>query len=122
MEMEAAGDAAKILEDGIATARAIELMSKQWQGGEAQELFMIRMLPELFDKATRVIADNLHIEKLTILDGADGGEGIPNYVKNLTKSSITLIEQLKNATGIDITKIAQEGEARPSVELPPERK
>ena len=79
------------------------------------------MLPDLFDKATRVISDNLHIEKLTILDGADSGEGVPNYIKNLTKSSITLIEQLKNATGIDMTKFT-ESSTGSSVNLPPEKR
>ena len=122
MEMEAQGSAARILEDGKATAKAVELMLQQWQDGQAHDLFMIRMLPDLFDKATRVIADNLHIEKLTILDGAEGGEGMPNYVKNLTKSSITLIEQLKNATGIDLTKLANEKEEHPKIDLPKERK
>ena len=90
--------------------------------GQAKDLFMIRMLPELFEKATSVISDNLHIEKLTILDGADGGEGIPNYVKNLTKSSITLIEQLKNATGIDVTKLGKEGKENTALGLPPEKR
>lgn len=121
MEMESKGSASKILEDGKATAQAVELMLEQWHNGDAHDLFMIRMLPELFDKATRVIADNLHIEKLTILDGAEGGgEGMSNYVKNLTKSSITLIEQLKNATGLDIAKISHE--RNESTQLPPEKR
>ena len=122
LELESKGEASKILEEGIATSKAVELMLEQWQDGKAHDLFMIRMLPELFDKATRVIADNLHIEKLTILDGAEGGEGMPNYVKNLTKSSITLIEQLKNATGIDITKLAKYSSSDSSPKLPPEKK
>jgi flotillin len=123
LQLEAEGQAAKILEDGKATARAIELMAEQWDNGETHDLYMIRMLPELFDKATRVIADNLHVDKLTILDGgSDGGEGLPNYVKNLTKSAVVLMEQLKNATGMDLTKFAQENSGNPPVNLPPERK
>ncbi len=122
MEMDAQGTAARILEDGKATAKAIELMLEQWQDGQAQDLFMIRMLPELFDKATRVISDNLHIEKLTILDGAEGGEGMPNYVKNLTGSAVTLIEQLKNATGVDLTDLAKGNSGQKNIELPPEKR
>ena len=122
MELESIGHASKILEDGKATAKAVEMMLEQWQDGKSHDLFMIRMLPELFDKATRVISDNLHIEKLTILDGAEGGEGMPNFIKNLTKSSITLIEQLKNATGIDITKLSDKNGENQNLNLPPERK
>lgn len=120
MELESQGTASRILEDGKATAKAVELMREQWQDGQAQELFMIRMLPELFDKATRVIADNLHIEKLTILDGGEGGEGMSNYVKNLTRSAVTLIEQLKNSTGVDLSDLAK-GEQK-TIELPPEKR
>jgi flotillin len=120
MEMESQGAASRILEDGKATAKAVELMREQWQNGEAHELFMIRMLPDLFDKATRVIADNLHIEKLTILDGGEGGEGMSNYVKNLTRSAVTLIEQLKNSTGVDLGDLAK-GDSN-KIELPPEKR
>jgi flotillin len=126
MILEAEGEAAKILEDGKATAKAIELMSKEWENGENHDLFMIRMLPELFDKATRVIADNLHVEKITILDGGGsdgGGEGLPNYVRGLTKSAVVLMEQLKNATGMDLTKLAenQSGNLSSGTQLPPEK-
>jgi hypothetical protein len=83
-------------------------------------------LPELFDKATRVIADNLHVEKLTILDGGGsdgGGEGLPNYVRSLTKSAVVLMEQLKNATGMDLTKLAenQSGNLSSGTQLPPKK-
>jgi len=121
MELRSEGEASKILEDGKATAKAVELMLEQWQDGNAQDLFLIRMLPELFDKATSVISDNLHIEKLTILDSGDGGEGISNYVKNLTNSSVTLLEQLKNATGIDITKLGKNRDTLPGAAIPPEK-
>ena len=98
-------------------------MGEQWNEGENHDLFMIRMLPDLFDKATRVIADNLHVEKLTILDGgSEGGEGLPNYVKNLTKSAVVLMEQLKNATGMDLTKFAQEDKGNLKIDIPEERK
>jgi hypothetical protein len=67
---------------------------------------MIRMFPELVDKVTRVVADNLRVEKLTILDGGDG-EGLPAHIKNLTKSAVVMLEQVKNATGLDLTKLAE---------------
>jgi flotillin len=103
--MQAQGRASSIVEDGKATAEAVELMRKQWEDGETRELFMIRMFPELLDKVTRVVADNLRIEKLTILDGGDG-DGLPTHVKNLTKSAVVMLEQLKNATGVDLAKLA----------------
>ena len=101
--LEAEGHAARILEDGQATARAVEAMREQWQGGESRDLFLIQLMPELLDKATRVIADNLTVDKLTIVDSGDGN-GIPSFVNNLTGSAVAMLEQLKTATGIDIEK------------------
>jgi flotillin len=105
-ELKAMGEASKILENGKATADAIHLMRQQWQEGNTKELFIIQMLPELLDKVTKVVADNLHIEKLTVLDSGNGN-GLPTHVKNLTNSAVTILEQLKNATGLDITELLQ---------------
>ncbi len=100
-ELRARGEAAKILEDGIATAEAIKKMQAEWKDGKTRDLFLIQLLPELLDKTTRVISDNLHIEKLTVLDSGNG-DGLPSHVKNLTGAAISVIEQLKNATGLDL--------------------
>jgi flotillin len=103
-ELNAQGQAAKILEDGKATAEAIKLMQEEWQDGNTRELFLIQMLPDLLDKVTRVVADNLHIEKLTVLDSGDGN-GIPRHIRSLTTTAVAIIEQLKNATGLDLPGI-----------------
>ncbi len=105
-ELKARGEAAKILEDGKATAEAIKLMQAHWKNGNTRELFLIQMLPELLDKVTNVIADNLHIEKLTVLDSGNGN-GLPTHVKNLTNTVVTVLEQLKNATGLDLPGLLQ---------------
>ena len=106
LKLEAEGKAARILENGRAMSEAVALMQKQVKGGASNDLFLIQMLPGLLDKVTRVMADNLRVDKLTILDGGDG-EGLPNYVKNLSKSAITMLEQVENATGIDVAKLAK---------------
>jgi flotillin len=109
-ELKAQGDAARILEDGKATAEAVELMRAQWEDGQTRDLFLIKLLPELVDKVSHVVADNLRIDKLTILDGGNG-EGVPAYVKNVTNSAVTILEQVRNATGIDLGKLAEKPEA-----------
>jgi flotillin len=106
MMLEAEGHAARILEDGKAKAQAIELLREQWQNGEAESLFLIHLMPELIDKVTRVVSENLRIDKLTILDGGNG-EGLPAYVKNLTNSAVTMVEQMTNATGVDLARLAK---------------
>jgi hypothetical protein len=78
---------------------------------------MIRMFPELLDKVTRVVADNLRVEKLTILDG---GDGLPTHVKNLTKSAVVMLEQMKNATGVDLAKLAGKTNGAANADIPKE--
>ena len=106
LAIEAEGMGARFLETGRAMSEAVELMQKQVKAGASNDLFLIQMLPGLLDKVTRVMADNLRVDKLTILDGGDG-EGLPNYVKNLSKSAITMLEQVENATGIDVARLAR---------------
>jgi flotillin len=118
-KLEAEGHAAKILENGKATAQAVELMRQQWQDGQTHDLFMIQMLPGLLDKVTRVIAENLNVDKLTIIDGGEG-TGLPAYVKNVTNSAVVMLEQLRNATGIDLEKLAKNTSSKTGGELPKE--
>jgi flotillin len=106
-ELQAVGSAAKIIEDGKATAEAVRLMREQWEKGNTRELFLIQQLPDIIGKITSVVSDNLSIEKLTILDGGNGGGGIPTYVKGVTGSIVAIMEQIKNATGLDIPEILQ---------------
>jgi flotillin len=106
MMLEAEGHASRILEDGRAKAKALELLREQWEGGEAENLFLIHLMPEIVDKVTRVVSDNLRIDKLTILDGGSG-DGLPNYVKNLTNGAVTMMEQVENATGVDLSKMTK---------------
>jgi flotillin len=100
-ELKAIGEAARIAEDGKATAEAVRVLREQWEKEDTRELFLIQQLPDILDKVTRVVADNLSIEKVTIIDSGDG-QGMPGYVKGVTGSIVAIFEQIKNATGLDI--------------------
>ena len=75
------------------------------------------MLPGLLDKVTRVVSENLRVDKLTILDGGNG-DGLPTYVNNLANSATVMLEQLENTTGIDLAKLAKSGPASAGADLP----
>jgi flotillin len=104
MELHARGNAASIVEDGKATAEAVRLMRQEWEKEDTRELFLIQQLPEILDKVTSVISENLSIDKVTVVDSGDG-RGIPSYVRGVTGSIVAIFEQIKNATGLDITEI-----------------
>jgi flotillin len=104
MELMAIGDAATIVENGKATAKAVKLMRKEWEKEDTRELFLIQQLPDILDKVTRVFSDNLSIDKVTIVDSGDGN-GMPTYVKGVAGSIVAIFEQIKNATGLDVPDI-----------------
>ncbi|MEE8348428.1 MAG: SPFH domain-containing protein [Acidobacteriota bacterium] len=121
MVLEAEGKSASILEDGRATAEAIELMRAQWKDGNTRDLFLIQMLPELLDKVTRVVSDNLRVERLTVVDSGDG-QGLTSHVRNLTNSAVVMLEQLKGVTGIDVLNLKKGSGEDPSGKLPKDLK
>jgi flotillin len=100
----AVGEAAAIVEDGKATAEAVRLMREQWEKEDTRELFLIQQLPDILDKITSVVAENLSVDKVTIVDSGNGN-GMPTYVKGVTGSIVAIMEQIKNATGLDIADI-----------------
>lgn len=99
--LAAEGAASKIRENGKATAAAIEQIKMQWTDETAREIMLLQMLPHLVDKVTHVLHDNLHVERLTVVDNGDGG-GVPSHVRGLTGSVAAFLEQLKTATGVDV--------------------
>lgn len=111
--LAAIGEAASIVEDGKATAEAVGLMREQWEKEDTRELFLIQQLPDILDKITSVVAENLSIDKVTIVDTGNGN-GMPTYVKGVTGSIVAIMEQVKNATGLDIADILR-SKSRPEI-------
>ncbi len=104
MQLRAIGEASSIVENGKATAAAVNLMRREWEKEDTRELFLIQQLPDILDKVTRVVSENLAIEKVTILDSGNG-QGMPTYVKGIAGSIVAIFEQIKNATGLDVPEI-----------------
>ena len=104
MELKAIGKAASIVENGKATAEAVRLMREQWEKEDTRDLFLIQQLPDILDKITSVVSENLSIDKVTIVDSGNG-HGVPAYVRGVTGSIVAIFEQVKNATGLDIPEI-----------------
>jgi flotillin len=106
MGLQAIGKAASIVEDGKATAEAVRLMRQEWEKEDTRELFLIQQLPDILDKVTSVVSENLSIDKVTVVDSGDG-RGVPSYVRGVTGSIVAIFEQIKNATGLDVPEILQ---------------
>lgn len=102
-EAEAVGEAARIMENGKATAGSMELLRQQWEDGGTKDLFLLQMLPDIIENVTSVVRDNLKIDKVTVVDSGSG-QGIPSHLTGITGSVVSMMEQLRGATGLDIPK------------------
>jgi len=98
------GEASRIRENGKATAEALAEIKAQWDDDTTREIMLLQMLPQLLDKVTHVLHDNLHVERLTVVDNGTGG-AVPNHVRGLTGSIAAFLEQLKTSTGVDVPAI-----------------
>jgi flotillin len=112
--MKAAGQAAGTqaagtFEEGKAKADALRLLREQWEHPNSKDLFMIQLMPELVGHVSKVIASNLSVERLTVVDrGSGSGGGFPHLVGNLAGSVNSFFEQMKTMTGLDLAKMLEE--------------
>ena len=89
--------AATILEEGKATVAVLDAMIETWkQGGDAaRDIFLMQKLQTMMDALVGTIAD-VKVDKVTVLPSNDG---------STAKKAVTLVEELKAGTGIDIPQI-----------------
>ena len=66
-------------------------------------------MPELVRHVSKVIASNLNVERLTVVDNGSGsGGGLPHLVGNLAGSVNSFFEQMKTITGLDVVRMVEE--------------
>ncbi len=93
---DASGQAAKIIEDGKATATVLEEMIKTWRegGDNARDIFLMQKLERVMTSLVDTIQD-VHVDKMTLLPGSDGRAA----------NAVKLVEELKAGLGVDLPKI-----------------
>ena len=103
-ELDAKGEAAKIIEDGNASIEVFRRLVEQYQaaGSDAQRIFVLNMLPDLVDRIVSTV-EGVEIDKISVIDSGDG-QGVPNVVSQMPAAVIRIVEQIENATGVDILR------------------
>lgn len=93
---EAKASAAKIFEDGKATAAVLDEMIATWQSGgtAARDIFLMQKLQAVMSSLVDTI-QNVQVDKLTILPGSDGR----------VADSVRLVEELKAGVDVDIPEL-----------------
>jgi flotillin len=122
-EAAAKGEAASIVEQGRATAQAMQEIAATWRrvGPSAREVFLMQKVDELMRIVMGTVGD-LRVDRLTMLGVASGQngasrEGAPaklDDVGGLAGRIISTNEQIKAAAGIDLLEVVAGKVARPA--------
>ena len=98
----AKGDAAEIVENGRAQAEGLRQLAESWQaaGPNAKEVFLFPKLDILL-KAIAAGFPEVEVETVTVIDGNSASGS------NVVQSK-AFMEQLRQATGIDIAQMVQQ--------------
>jgi len=106
-EEKAKADAAKIREDGRATVEALRAVAQTWKsvGPNARDVFLFQKLDGLIGRVVSTIA-HPRIDKILVTGGSNGGPSLAAQVA-------TTVEQVRAATGVDLTKILPESTKTP---------
>lgn len=115
----ARGDAAKIVENGKATADVLCQITRAWTeaGDNARDVFLMQKLDALVETITRTV-EAVKVDKVTVLGlgNAAGDSGT-----SLAKGAISLSEQLKSTLGVDLLAALQShlrnGDTRPAARI-----
>ncbi len=105
LELQAKGQAAKIIEDGAAQVKVLEQLTAQYNaaGASAQDIFVLNMLPELVERITDTVK-GIDIDRITVIDGGNGSGGgaLPGLASQMPAAVISINEQIEAATGVNI--------------------
>ncbi len=103
---DAIGKAAKIIEDGAATAGALQAVTQTWNkaGKNARDIFLLQKVDVLMQSVLETVHD-VRIDQITVLPAATGNSA--NHETPLASRLVSASEQIKAALGIDIAKLLQ---------------
>ena len=100
--LEAQAAAAPIIEEGRAKAEAVRLMTEAFRqaGSEGERAYILNMLPGIVSEFADAVR-GMQIDKLTVLDSGSG-QATRNAIGTLPGNIVSLIEQVENATGVNL--------------------
>ncbi|AWN23066.1 flotillin [Deinococcus irradiatisoli] len=105
--LEAQAAAAPIIEEGRAKAEAVRLLTEAFRqaGSEGERAYVLNMLPGIVSEFAQSVR-GMQIDKLTVLDSGSGN-ATRNAIGTLPGNIVSLIEQVENATGVNLLSALQ---------------
>ncbi len=102
-EQNAKADAAKIVEQGRATANVLKNLAATYRGSSAsaRDVLLMQKLVPMLNRITESMG-SVKIDRLTVIGAS------PNGSSNLAGQLVSTSEQIKAATGIDVPQIIRD--------------
>lgn len=103
---EAQGDASTIIEAGKAQVEGIKSLAESWKnaGSSAREIFLFQKLDILLKTLVQSVPE-VDVQNVTVINSKDG---------NTVTKMASFLEQLRQATGMDLVKIVNQMGSLPS--------
>jgi len=119
-ELRAKGEAANILENGLAEIEVLKQKGEIWKlaGAHGKDLLLVQMLPSIVEQIVGV-AKEIKIDHLAVVDSGNGsGGGLPGLINQLGGLAPSLFESIKATTGVDLAQTLAGSQSGPSEALP----
>jgi flotillin len=103
--LDAAGAAAKIAEDGRASAESLALVAEAWKaaGPSAPDMFLINRLEEI----TKIVVESvgqIQLGPVHLIDSGDG-QALPRFAASYPLAVASVLRSLAETTGVDVTAL-----------------
>lgn len=102
------GEAEAIRAKGVAEAEAMEKRAQAYQkyNNAAMAEMLIKVLPDIAGKIAEPLTQ---IDKITIIGGSDGSNGVDQVAGNVPAVMTKLFETMKETVGIDLAEVVKAG-------------
>jgi len=104
-EFIAAGEAARIAENGRAMAEVLRMMSEVWveAGDAAMDVFIMQRMEQIMKQVAEA-ARQVKVREVALIDGGDGST-LPSYVSSFPRIVGSIFRELRDNAGIDIATV-----------------
>src|SRR5688572_4521422 len=98
----ARGEAAPLIENGLAAAEALRVVSAEWKaaGPKGREVYLLQQL-RAFVEAAVARVNQTHVAELNIVDGGDG-QAYAAFVANFPAAVARVMAETARAVGLDV--------------------
>ena len=103
----ARGEAAPLIENGLAAAEALKVVAAEWKaaGANGREVYLMQQLRSFVEAAVARVSQTA-VAELNIVDGGDG-QAYAAFVANYPAAVARVMAETARAVGLDVREIGR---------------